>query len=623
MSNNAVENPGCVVFLVDESVAMESAVQDEAVGMQVASEPKSRSVSVATAINSLLKRLGGGPSFDVALVGYGTDDAGEAVVESRWGGDFAGRDFVSTQELAASPLDVVKRVRRTPNPAGIGPAIEEEVEFPIWFSPRAKGKAVQVQAYQRCADMLTDWLSTAGNNPGVPLIVHVFAAGAADGNPKKAIATIRELDWPTGAPLLVQIHLTSSKTVPATKFPSNKYYLPAGPIKDLFDRCSPVPPHLAVALRGAKVTVHENAVCMVYNARMVDVAKSLRLVEAHTKDWPAKQESAPAAAAPAEAVTPQADETPEPEPEEASAAPAEEQVAETAATEEPVETPDAGESAEGDASAEAAGADAEGAAIGTERAAVLALLLDRSVEDPYSADTQNAWARLQQRANETLSALAGKPTDAVDVVMVSYGVDGEDETEVRTQFGGPLEGETVVRDTALAEGALRVDEYDKQVPSATGGITTVPAKDHIFVELEATTAGQPQPAFAAVGDALSEWCQQHPGARVPPVVLHLTRGATEPAALNESVSALRERVPNVVLYHQIVTESPFASISYPADDEKLEADPLRAAFEVSSPLLCVDEFAAEQPHFVSAESRGVVINGKFDLLLEGINKKLG
>ena len=76
-----------------------------------------------------------------------------------------------------------------------------------------------------------------------------------------------------------------------------------------------------------------------------------------------------------------------------------------------------------------------------------------------------------------------------------------------------------------------------------------------------------------------------------------------------------------LLYHHVVTETPHRSLSYP-DSASGIADPsadqnIRQLWLWSSPLLGAAALAAEK-RVASAAARGIVINAKFDLLLDGI-----
>ena len=617
MNSTPIQSPGCVILLIDESSALDAPVQEDS--QQAAAQPKKKSESIATAINAMLRRLSETADFDVALVGYKTDGADQPLVGSRWGGSLEGQDFVSLADVGAAPVVVETRNRKVPNPAGFGPPVDEPIEFPVWYQPELDGKSPQVAAFTYCQELLNSWIEQAGPNPGMPVIIHIFAGGSGDGNPQRVLDEIKGLELPTGNPLIFQAHLSSSKTVPATKYPGNRYYLPVGPQKDLFLRCSPVPEHLVASLKEAKVSMVENAVGMIYNAKMLDIVTLLKLVDAHTVDWPSKSAAALVEEALPETI-PLSDDSSEETPlSDGDATPLDLADDDSASAldslDEPTD-PDAEEATDGDSLPAIDIPAAPG-----EKAALLVLLLDRSVNDPYSGDMNNSCTRLQGHANTVLGRLAKDASGKIDTAVVSYGIDAAGEDEVRNSFEGPLAGETIVNDTALAEGALRIEETEEQVPNGLGGMMTIPKKNHIFVELEPTAASDPVPGFTAVVDILNQWTGQHPDACLPPVILHLTRAELDSDQLAEAASMLGAVVTSagsVVLYHLAATETPHPSASYPADGDAIESDSLQAIFDATSGLLGRDQLAIDKPSIVNVESRGLVINGKFDLLFDGI-----
>ena len=598
MSATAIESPGCVILLIDESAAMESTVQEEL--LELGQELKSKGASAATAINSLLKQLAAGPDFDVALVGYRSVDAGPSVAKVRWSGPLAGREFVSTRELAANPVSIETRQRRVPDPSSFSGYRAEPVEVPVWYSPEFGGIASQVLAFQTCKDLLERWSQSAGPNPGQSLVIHLFAAGSGDGNPSKVIEELRELTISGQPPLVYQAHLSTAKSVPPTLYSSNRTFLQPGPSRDLFERCSPLTSDHSTALKAAKLVLGANARGMLFNAKMIDIVRFLSLVKTHVQNWPPRPASLTPQLPSTNALTPQIE----------------------------AEVPD--DVVIVDAPAEAASNEVgqlpvPGTDTECEQAALVVFLLDRSVCDPFSADPSNPYLRLQEQANELLGKIAKNPTGQIDVAVISYGVDSVGEVEVRNTFEAGLTGRTLVADTELESGAIRTKEFDKQIPNGIGGLITVPQKQHILVELEPTSAAAPGTAFEAVAAVLSDWCGRHPQACVPPVVLHLTRGQhsasdLEPAAVK--IQSMSVAAGSVVLYHAIATDAPHTSISYCETDIDLESPELKAAFAVSSPLLGRDQLLESKPALVKPLSRGFVVNGKFDLLLDGIRDAL-
>ncbi len=577
-------NPGCVVLLIDESAGMSAVMRELTTEGKVST--KSNADRVATAVNALLKQLAAGPSFDLALVGYQADAAGQLSVGSRWGGALAGREFVPTGELAAAPLRTETRTRKVPT-GTFGPPREESVEFPVWYAPTLGSKAPQIAGYSFCRDLINRWAADAGDEPGLPLVVHISAGSSGDGNPQVAVGKLMELTTPGGHPLLLQAHLAASAAVVSSLYPSNYMYLTVGSARDLFRRASVLPPHLVEALQTAKVTINPGARGLVYNAKMADLIPLLGLVKAHTRAWPSK--GAPAAA------------------------------------QSPVAAPGAPAAAPGGvAPALGAGSPETTADADREASALVVLVLDRSVADPFSGSLQNPVARLQEHANDLLKQI-GKCPAAIDAAMVTYGLGASGEVEVRDTFEGPLAGRRIVPAAELAEGAIRVEETEEQVSNGIGGLITLNRKKPIYFDVEPTAGAPPVTAFESVASIAREWCGQHRQARLAPIVLHLTRGHIEPGDVDWAAGALAKVdtvAGPVTLYHLIVTEEPHKSLAYPATADEIKEPMIKKLWEATSLLVGREQLATDKPA-ITADSRGMVVNGKFDLLLEGVARVVG
>ena len=616
MSTTSPGSPGCVIVLIDESDAMNDPVQEEA-ALELGQEPKSKGVSAANVLNSLLKQLGPGPDFDLTLIGYKTDAAGVSSAEVRWAGPLAGREFVGTKELAANPITIETRQRKIPDPSSFSGFRSEPVEVPVWYQATCGGKAPQVFAFQKCKELLEKWSQAAGPNPGQPLVIHLFAGASGDGNPARAIEEVRSLEIGGQHPLIFHAHFSTAKAVPPTLYTSNRTFLAAGPARDLFERSSVLPADMVSALKAAKVLVGNNARGMVFNGKLLDIVRFLSLVKTHVQNWPPRP--APAAE-PLPELIPSTEAMVEPAPLiDASAtnesAPVEFEL-------EPLEevTADAPLESQPDEGYELAGSRAP-----RERAALLVFLLDRSVQDPFAADPNNPCLRLQEQVNDWLTKLAKKPTGQIETGIISYGMDSIGEVEVRNSFESGLSGRILVTDTELESGAIRVREYEQQLPNGIGGLITLMQKQLIMVELEPTAAASPQAGFEAAAAAISEWCERHPDACSPPVVLHLTRGQHSAEDLESAVAPLQSLSTSsgpVVIYHVVATDVPHSSLSYCENDDDLSLPELKSLFAVTSDLLGRDDLMQKKPSVVKPGSRGIVVNGKFDLLLDGIREAL-
>ena len=116
---------------------------------------------------------------------------------------------------------------------------------------------------------------------------------------------------------------------------------------------------------------------------------------------------------------------------------------------------------------------------------------------------------------------------------------------------------------------------------------------------------------------VASWRQNHPAC--PVIVLHLGCGCLDPESTLPALDALYRS--GTILYHLVMTETPQPSVCYPATRKKIQAPLLGELWERSSPLLAAPRLA-DQERIASANARGVVINGRFDLLLEGVLEAL-
>ena len=257
---NPEDGTSCLLILVDESSAMEA---------PIAEGTKPRAEVTATVINRMINSLGQSETLEVALVGYRTDPDGTVDVGCRWSGDFEERHFVPARELANAPARIDERIRRVPDPSGLGAISEEKISFPIWYEPRLGTDAPAVAGFTRCSELLRDRMNEGTVESA--LVLHVTAGESSDGDPEAAIEQIRQLDLIADRPLVFHAHLGTHAAAPAKTFPSNGLFLPAGPIRTLFDRSSSLTDRIVSALAAAGTAPQPGARGMVYNGRMIDL----------------------------------------------------------------------------------------------------------------------------------------------------------------------------------------------------------------------------------------------------------------------------------------------------------------------------------------------------------------
>ncbi len=255
---------------------------------------------------------------------------------------------------------------------------------------------------------------------------------------------------------------------------------------------------------------------------------------------------------------------------------------------------------------------------GTVDRGLLLILLDRSVTDPFGGTLNGPCQRLQDRINEMLDELGSKPIPSLDVSLLTFGTDINENVEIRASFENDPAERQFLPSTELAECAIRVEEFEQKMSDGIGGIVTLNRKKSIYLETEPTISAPLTPAIQRTKEIIERWRQMQvqPG-RV--VVLHCARGegyTSQPVECQQELESLSQDV-GIVLYNLLATESPLPSTSYLDSSVTLDSLDLQELWSLSSPLLAVDQLTSRRPG-LTVSARGFVVNGKMDLLIPGL-----
>lgn len=247
--------------------------------MRIVEGTHSKLESISTAVNSAIRQMEGLPPMDVAVVGYRRNMSGEPELGSRFGADFSGRIWVSSDELIDRPLRIETRTRKTVDPVTrmISPV---QVDFPIWFETSiGPGRLEHSHVFQYLAELLQDWAENA--QPVIPPLVFSFIADLQPGNSiANAVVPLGNVSTAQGFPVLLQFHAGTYANVPAIKYPSQPQFLPYGPVQELFFACSPLTDHMLLALRQNQEFPSRGAKGLVHNGRMIDMVRMLSILKA-------------------------------------------------------------------------------------------------------------------------------------------------------------------------------------------------------------------------------------------------------------------------------------------------------------------------------------------------------
>jgi len=261
-------NPGCFLFLLDQSGSMSDPFAGGANGHSKADE-------LATIINRLLASLvircskdeGVRDYFDVGVIGYGANVKSALKAET---------PIVPISKLANAPIRVEDKIQKIPD--GAGGLVEQTVKFPIWIDPSAEGGTPMTQALSQGREALTNWVT---DHPAAfpPVIFNITDGEATDGDPTAAASALRELGTETGTALLFNVHLSEHRA-PAVEFPANDDTLPDSFARRLFGMSSTLPPHLQSAARQEGYAVEDGTRGFVFNA---DAAAVIQFLDIGTR----------------------------------------------------------------------------------------------------------------------------------------------------------------------------------------------------------------------------------------------------------------------------------------------------------------------------------------------------
>lgn len=265
-------NPSSMIFLIDQSGSMADPFGGE--------EKKSKADVLASDINRLLQNIviqcakaeGVRDYYHVGVIGYG-DRVGPA-----FSGSLAGRELVPLSEVADNPARIEERPRKVPD--GAGGLVEDNVRFPVWFEPVARGATPMCEALTRASSLVDGWLD---DHPGCfpPIVINITDGEATDHGSDitkllDAAESVKQLASSDGNVLLFNAHISAGAQTPI-EFPDNEEGLPNEYARILFRMSSLLPQHLRLAAEQEGFSVSPTTRGFLFNADEVAIIKFLEI----------------------------------------------------------------------------------------------------------------------------------------------------------------------------------------------------------------------------------------------------------------------------------------------------------------------------------------------------------
>lgn len=252
-------NPGCVLFIIDQSASMSDRL-DEAPKADIA----------ATTLNRTLHELIIECSkenvydyFDIGVIGYGSAGPTNGLQ-----GPLAGQLLHPISQVAANPIRVEDRAQKISD--GAGSLLEVQRKFPIWFDPVANGGTPMVAALTMAGQSLADWCD-AHTQSFPPVIIHLTDGEANDGDPEPVAETIRQISTEDGEVILMNVHFSGTGTLQIA-FPDSEQDLPDDYARMLFRMSSPLTKVMREKAQSLDFNVNERSRAFMSNADEVGIA---------------------------------------------------------------------------------------------------------------------------------------------------------------------------------------------------------------------------------------------------------------------------------------------------------------------------------------------------------------
>jgi hypothetical protein len=256
-------NPSLIVVLVDHSFSMS--------GPLSGAPTTSKAAAVSSILNGLLYELvlkcvrdaDSDPLdyFAVSILGYSTDDQAQPIISPILSGPLAGKNFVSTSQLAKSPLRI-ETMQRTNAATGQ----VESYKAPVWVEPAYSGGTPMTAILNHACGLVDTWIRTHPNC-FPPIVINLTDGESTDGDPSDAAIALTARKTVDGPVLLFNLGISSVDASPML-FPSDTSALDSEDHygRGLFAMSSPLPDVMLRACQRQGLPARAGARGFGYNA---------------------------------------------------------------------------------------------------------------------------------------------------------------------------------------------------------------------------------------------------------------------------------------------------------------------------------------------------------------------
>ncbi len=264
-------NPGCFLFLVDQSASMGDSLGGDT--------NETKMDGAANALNRVLDAISQRCSqgmdvrdyFHVGIITYTTDSAGNAQLETPLPGTTPEEPFLSISEVVDAAEVEEMQVKESDGAGGI---VEVTRKFPVWLRPKAGYGTPMCAALTAASEALSNW--TAQHEDSYPpMLINITDGEAGDGDPVAWSQHIMELQTNDGNVLVYNVHLSEMSAAPS-EYPSDENEVSMDEYaRQMFRMSSVFPDSVVEMASGMGLPVTQGSRGYVYNADMVSLVQFL------------------------------------------------------------------------------------------------------------------------------------------------------------------------------------------------------------------------------------------------------------------------------------------------------------------------------------------------------------
>lgn len=265
------QNKALFIFLLDQSYSMDD---------PLANSSNRKADELALAMNAWLYEMveacaqseGFKDYFDVAVIGYCSDDEGNPVIEPALIGALGGRELVSISDIAAN-IARMDQIDKVDVDEETGEMHVTPTERPIWIDPKTQGATPICSAIVKACEIIDGWIPNHSTS-FPPIVINITDGESSEGDPLPYAETLKQRRTDDGEVLFFNCCLSST---PSDKFMfrGNGEIMPDQFARTLFQMSSILPEPMVKLARARKQELEPNARGMAYNADMVDLINFL------------------------------------------------------------------------------------------------------------------------------------------------------------------------------------------------------------------------------------------------------------------------------------------------------------------------------------------------------------